>query len=170
MPTRILMSTPPTPTPNPYHKWHLVAYAPVLLTAGFAGLTSYLLTNDPRDENVWWIFATGASFVVFSFWDLAIQDKWLAGIPRTALYRFTDSYMPLLLLFLSSFVSELISTLNGQKLDGYIMSAGITTILLLALLITIREMGSLGRVLKPEHLELMDDQVRPVVKARLNLP
>lgn len=164
------MHSPAPPIPNPYHKWHLVAYAPVLLTAAFAGLTSAQLTTDPLDENIWWIFATAAGFVVFSFWDLAIQDKWLAGIPRKALYRFTDSYMPLLLLFLSGFVSALISTWDDLELDGYISTSVTTAILLTALLVTIREMGSLGRVLKPKHVEEMDDEVRPVIKARLQLP
>lgn len=170
MPTYILMRTPPIPIPNPYHKWHLVAYTPVLLTAVFAGLTSAQLTTDPLDENIWWVFATAAGFVGFSFWDLAIQDKWLAGIPRKALYRFTDAYMPLLLMFLSGFVSALISALDGLKVDGYIMSAVITALLLFGLLFTIREMGSLGRVLKPKHIEDMDDQVRPVITARFHLP
>lgn len=171
-PTYLLATTPPAPatspvpTPNPYHKWHIVAYIPILLAAGSAGLTSALLSANQLNEQVWLVFATAAGFLLFTFVDTTIQDKVLTGIKRGALYRFTDSYMPLLLLFLSGFTVEIINVWNHELLPGRIMTALITVILATGLLVTMREMGSLGRVLKPETFNEMDDDVRGVVEAR----
>lgn len=152
---------------NPYHRWHIAAYIPVLLAAICAGLTSAQLSNDQLDERAWLVFATAGAFVVFTFLDITIQDKLLGGIQRRALYRFTDSYMPLLLLFLSGFISALIDGWADETQTGQIIIIGITVVLLAGLLVTIREMGSLGRVLKPKTLNDMDDDVRKVVVNRL---
>lgn len=171
-PTYLLTTTPPEPAsqpapkPNPYHKAHIVAYIPILLAAGAAGLTSAQLSADQLDEQVWLIFASSGGFLLFTFLDTTIQDKLVDGIKRGALYRFFDSYMPLLLLFLSGFTAEVIEVWPHETLTGRIIGALLTAILASGLLVTMREMGSLGRVLKPKTLDEMDDDVRAAIEAR----
>lgn len=179
MPTYTLTSTPPpSPSPphiipasgpartkNPYRKWLWVAPIPILLTPVCASLTGLLL----KDSEPYWAFAAAGALLLFTFLDNAMQDKWLAGIRRTGLHRFTDSYMPLLLLFASGLITEVMSVwdvTDGQTQLGLVLIGLVT---LVGLGFTIAEMGSLGRVLKPKFVEEMQDEVREVILSRLKI-
>lgn len=164
-PRCIISVSVPARTKNPYRKWLWVAPIPILLTPVCASLTGLLM----KDSNPYWAFAAAGALLLFTFLDNAMQDKWLAGIRRTWLHRFTDSYMPLLLLFASGIITEVMSVwdvTDGQTQLGLVVIGVLT---LIGVGFTIAEMGSLGRVLKPKFVEEMHDEVREVILSRLNI-
>lgn len=151
----LLTSTPPGERPNPHHKWHLVAYLPLVFIIVSGGALSSAAVLD----SLWWI-AAAVLFLAATFFDFQITDTLAGTLRRTWFERFCDAYTPLLVLMTSTGVSVLINEALHYSTGAIVTGSVIVSVVIVAVLVTVRETGSVGKVVKPKTVGEMEPEVR----------
>lgn len=172
--THLLSTAPPQPaepidsqatTKNPYRKWHVVVFIPTFVLAVLAGILGLQFVAEGR----YWTLCFIVLFVGIQFVEYTISDKLLAGIHRPLLSRIFDSPLTAMWLLVSLLTPAIFDQwAEFSGLIDRVFMIGLLVGVYLVILVTAREMGSLGRVVKPKTIEAMDTDVREAVERRLN--
>lgn len=159
MSTTYLPESEPPDGLNPYHRYHLLAYVPLLLiTTASGGLGSAQVYS-----HLGWFIVTSAVFIIATFIDFMITDRLLARVERTWFYRLMDAYLPLLLVLSSAGVTLALEEFSDYSAGGRVVGIALVSVVLFAVVIGVREIGSLGRVVKPKTIAEMEPEVAMVL-------